>query len=382
MATDLRDRMANAAFAFRGYNIENLGRTKELLAHRVYGSVMAEALNEAARICSDVLGERIDLIERVRNEQESTPETFPADMALIAAAELGQLRLLEQFFDIPYVKARFAFGYSLGEVVALIASGVYKLEHILPPPVALARDCAEMAHDVTMGILFSRGPALSFHEVERLCLLINSEGKGVIAISSYLTPNSVLLLGQGTTIDRFSERMHDTLPEKVHLRKNSHKWPPLHTPILWERGLPNRAAVMQHTMGGGFTAPKPPIISCVTGKMSYNDYNSRELLNRWIDHPQRLWDVLYETMASGVDVIIHVGPSPNLLPATFKRLSDNVTSQMKRRSLNSFGMRAMSGIARRRPWLTNMLSSKAALLRAPYIEHIVLEDWLLAQELP
>ncbi|MBX7166332.1 MAG: hypothetical protein K1X74_08270 [Pirellulales bacterium] len=382
MATDLRERLSNTAFAFRGYNVENLGRTKELLEHRVFGSVMAEQLSEASRICSDCLHEEVNLIDHVRSGRPSTPEVFPIDMALIAAVELAHVRLLEQFFDISYFKAKFALGYSLGEVVALIASGVYRLEDILPAPLSLARECAELAQDTTMGVLFSRGPALSFHEVERLCLLINSEGQGVISISSYLSPNTVLLLGQGKTLEMFSERMHDTLPEKVHLRKNSHTWPPLHTPILWQRGVPNRAAVMQHTMGGGFTTPKPPIISCVTGKMSYNDFNSREILNRWIDHPQKLWDVLYETLASGVDLIIHVGPTPNLIPATFKRLSDNVTGQLKRRSLNSFGLRAMSGIARKRPWLTNLISSKSAILRAPFIEHIVLEDWLLAQELP
>jgi hypothetical protein len=32
-----------------------------------------------------------------------------------------------------------------------------------------------------------------------------------------------------------------------------------------------------------------------------------------------------------------------------------------------------------RPWLKTLLPSRAALLRAPNIEHIVLEDWLLEQ---
>jgi hypothetical protein len=33
----------------------------------------------------------------------------------------------------------------------------------------------------------------------------------------------------------------------------------------------------------------------------------------------------------------------------------------------------------RRPWLTALLPSRTALLRAPTVEHIILEDWLLAQ---
>jgi [acyl-carrier-protein] S-malonyltransferase len=31
-------------------------------------------------------------------------------------------------------------------------------------------------------------------------------------------------------------------------------------------------------------------------------------------------------------------------------------------------------------WLTRLLPSKAALLRAPHVEHLNLEDWLLEQE--
>ena len=54
-----------------------------------------------------------------------------------------------------------------------------------------------------------------------------------------------------------------------------------------------------HTMPGGFTKPNPPVFSLVTGKASYNEYNAREILIEWIDHPQRLWDAVYETLASG-----------------------------------------------------------------------------------
>jgi [acyl-carrier-protein] S-malonyltransferase len=39
-------------------------------------------------------------------------------------------------------------------------------------------------------------------------------------------------------------------------------------------------------------------------------------------------------------------------------------------------MRAVSGLARR-PWLAAMLPANAALLRAPYVKHVNLEDWLL-----
>jgi [acyl-carrier-protein] S-malonyltransferase len=232
-----------------------------------------------------------------------------------------------------------------------------------------------------MGVLFSRGPVLDIDDVKRLCLRINAEGAGVIAISAILAPNTLLLIGQMDTVDRFGQLMHDVMPKRVYLRKNNDRWPPVHTPLVWQRNIPNRVGALAHTLPGGFTKPSPPIFSLVTGKASYNDFNSREILMQWIDHPQRLWDAVYETLSTGIETVIHVGPAPNLIPATFQRLRDNVQAQLTGNSLNSLGLRAMAR-AVRRPWLTAVLPSRTALLRAPMVEHIILEDWLLEQKLP
>lgn len=377
MDIDLRQDLDKTAFAFRGYNVTNVGRNAEMLAHRVYGPVVEQHLRAASEVCSDVLREPVDLVRDVRDVRPSTLETFGADAGLIIAMELAQVQLLEERFGVKYRQAKLAFGYSLGEIAALVCGGVYQMRDVLPPLLAMSREAAELARNVTMGVLFSRGPELDCDVVARLCTHINAEGRGIIDISAYLAPNAVLLLGQGDTVDRFNERMHDLLPQKAHLRKNHGHWPPLHTALLWQANIPNRAASMMHVVPGGFTAPQPPIVSLVTGEASYNDYNSRQLLNRWIDHPQRLWDVIYETLVVGVETIVHVGPDPNLIPATYKRLSDNVQVQLAGRSLNSLGLRAVSSIWR--PWLSRVLSSRSALLQAPYVKHVILEDWLLAR---
>jgi [acyl-carrier-protein] S-malonyltransferase len=377
---EISDRLEETAFAFRGYNQTNLGRTPELLAHVKYGPVVEWHLREASQITSDLLHARVDLVERVRAKRESTPDTFAEDIGLIMAAELAQIELLEQLFDVPYRHSRLAMGYSLGEVTALICGGVYNLREVLPPLIGMAREAAELARDVTMGVVFSRGKALDLEGIERLCLEITTQGRGMIAISSFLSPNTVLLLGQGDTVDRFKLLISSYLHGEANLRKNKGIWPPLHTPILWQRAIPNRAAINIYSVSGGFRAPVPPIVSLVTGKVSYNDFNSRALLNRWIDQPQRLWDGVYELLSQGIEMVIHVGPDPNLLPSTFKRLSDNVTAELAGRSLRQIGMRAVSNIIAR-PWISKMMSARAAVLRAPYLVHVILEDWLLEQEL-
>ncbi|MBS0207325.1 MAG: ACP S-malonyltransferase [Planctomycetes bacterium] len=373
---DLKSRLLTTTVAFRGYNTTNLGRSAECLAHPLYGPIVARWLKEASEHVAEATSQKVDLVERVRAGRESTIESFAEDIGLIMGMELAQLEILRTCFGVEYERVRSSFGYSLGEITALVASGVYDLGSVLRPLAALAGDCAELSHDVTMGVVFSRGPALDFEGVDRLCLQITTEAKGVIAVSSRLGPNAALVLGQGTTVDRFKDRVSEELSAPVHVRKNSGRWPPLHTPLLWQKNVPNRAGLLMQNMPGGFKTPRPTIVSLVTGKASYNDYNSRELMMRWLDHPLFLWDAIYELLSGGVEVVIHVGPGPNLVPATFKRLADNVRGQFGATRFSELELQALGGMARR-PWLQRVLPARVALLRAPFVQHVVLEDWLL-----
>jgi [acyl-carrier-protein] S-malonyltransferase len=293
------------------------------------------------------------------------------------AAEFAHIELLQNFFGVHFSEAKLAFGYSLGELAAVACAGVMAPADAMRVPIALAEDAASLAHNVTMGVLFSRGPAIDEIDVRRLCRQITAEGNGTIGISSILSPNTYLLLGQNDTVGHFSKIMHDALPSPVHLRLNPDRWPPLHTEIARQKHIPDRASVMMERMPGGFVPPCPPVVSLVTGKRSYDDYRARDIMRDWVDQPQRLWDAVYETLASGVTVVVHVGPDPNVTPATFSRLAENVVQQTSGRSLGSYGLRAAAGLARR-PWLSAVLPSRTALLRAPLINQIILEDWLLA----
>lgn len=375
MTIDLKARWPSAVIAFRGYNTTNLGRSAELLEHSDYGPVVREHLVEASELCSQAVGQKIDLVQRVLAAAETRVEEFAQDVALIVSMELAQIHLLERFHGIRYGAARMAFGYSLGEITALICGGVCRVQDVLPPLLILAGDCAALAHDVTMGIVFSRDAELNLASIERLCQRVNQQGQGVMGVSARLSPNTVLVLGQGDTIDRFAADMRDVLGKQVHLRRHHYHWPPLHTPILWERHVPNRAAFMMHKLPIT-EGPRPPVFSLTTGKIDYDDHNTRTVLNRWCDHPQLLWEAVFETLSMGTNLMVHVGPSPNLVPATFHRIADNVRAQMTGSSPRSLGLRAVSSMWR--PWLAKWVSSRSALLRAPQVEHVILEDWLLA----
>ena len=370
----LQSLLPATALAFRGYNVTNLGRTAELLSQAAYEPTMLRHLRLVGEAASDLLHRPVDLVARIRAGEETNLETYGDAVALIIAVEAAQLDLLQQCFGIDYRAARFSFGFSLGEIAALAAGGIIDAVSAMQTPLLLAGDCVALAADVTLGILFTRSRELIVDDISRLCLHINQQGRGVLGISAHLAPNSLLLMGQGDTLDRFLALAQSALNLRLHLRKNDSRWPPLHTPITWQRQIPNRAAEYMHTLPITLAKPQPKVFSLVTGDYSYTPTNARELLYRWVDHPQRMWDAVYETLSSGVKTVIHVGPDPNIIPATFRRLSDDVVSQTQ----ESRSLRALSAAVRRQ-WLRRLLPQRAALLRAPYVEHIILEDWLLEQ---
>ena len=377
-SVDLKSRIGTASIAFRGYDVTNLGRSPELLTHPIYGQVVREVLNEASAVASDTLLRPFDLAARVEAHGESNLSTFAEDIATIVAMELAQIRLLEQFHGVVVKDANRTFGYSLGEMASMIVGGSFTMAELLPVPLGCADDCAELAVDSTLGVIFSRGPAVPLKDVQDLCTAVSSEGHGMVGVSAYLSPNTALIIGQGKTLDRVEKALPSFLPERVNLRRKPQKLPPLHTPLVWQRNIPNRAAVALYKIARDAKPPTPRVVSCVTGTASYDQLNVRDTLIRWIDHPQLLWDVICETLNSEVDLVVHAGPAPNLIPATFERISNNVTKQLGHRYFQMIG-RGVGTQIHRHSWLSRILPSKAALLRAPHVQHVILEDWLLAR---
>jgi [acyl-carrier-protein] S-malonyltransferase len=368
--------ITDTALAFRGYNVTNLGRTAELLARPAYREIVGAELERFGAICNEYSERPVDLVKRVESGQEPQLEDYQEAVCLVVAAEVAQMRLLEEVHDVDTSQAQMTFGYSLGELTAVCFGGMFAIDDVIRVPLAVAKDCVALATNTTMGVLFSRGPLIDENQVLSLCQQITGEGLGTIGVSAVLSPNTLLLIGQNDTVTRFKQIMHDLLPHRAHLKRNTNRWPPMHTPIVRQKQIPDRASVLMELVSGGLTPACPPVFSLVTGTMSYNDHSAREVLRQWADHPQRLWDAIDGTLAAGVETVIHVGPEPNVIPSTFRRLSENVQQQTSGASLGSLGKRAVSGLARR-PWLAALLPGDATLLRAPHVRQIILEDWLL-----
>lgn len=372
----LRSDLPSTALAFRGYNVTNTGRTAELLDHPRFGAVVLQHLKAAEAVCAEVTGRHCDLVEMARSRAAATLETYAENLAFVVGVEQAHVEILADVLEEPLSNVKLALGYSLGEVSALMATGLFSMESALGILVELADDTAALAHDVTMGIVFSRGPALEIERVKRACARITSRGNGTLAISSILSPNTVLLLGQGDTVRTFKKEAATLFETKVFVKLNEHRWPPVHTPITWQRNVPNRAGVLLSRAAGGFGETRPRVLSCVTGDFGYSDWNARNILTDWVDHPQLLWDVIEHVLEDGVRTIVHIGPEPNIVPATLERLASNVAAQLAAPTWAGLGMRTVSRFVNR-PWLGRLLLREAYLLRAPSVQHVVLEDWLL-----
>ncbi len=258
--------ITTTALAFRGYNVTNLGRTSEMLAQPAYRAIVAEELQRFSGICGEYTEYDVDLLHRAEQNLEPGLEHYAESIALVVAAEVAQMRLLTEVHQVEASRAQLAFGYSLGELTAISFGGVFPVDQMIRVPLAMAADSLELAYDTRMGVLFSRGPTIVETDVERLCLQITSEGNGTIGISAVLSPNTYLLIGQQETVQRFKKVMHDLLPHRAHLRINNNRWPPLHTAIVRQKNITDRASVMMETLGGCFSPPSPPVLSLATGK--------------------------------------------------------------------------------------------------------------------
>ena len=144
--------IGKSAFAFRGYNVKNLGRTPELLRHKTYGPIVEKHLKRGSDICADVMKLPVDLVKRVHDEKEATLSEYHESITLVVAVELAQLEILETVFDISLKDANMMYGFSLGELTALSAGGVLTMADALKIPLMMSKDAAELAHDVTLCI--------------------------------------------------------------------------------------------------------------------------------------------------------------------------------------------------------------------------------------
>src|SRR3989304_624574 len=145
MSNELQRQVETTAFSFRGYNVRNLGKTPELLAHPIYGPTIERHLRQGSEICGAEIGRPVDLVRRVSERSEPDLDHYAEAVALVMAVEFAHIELLQTSFGVHFSEGKLAFGYSLGELAAVAAAGVMAPADAMRGPIALAARPAGVA---------------------------------------------------------------------------------------------------------------------------------------------------------------------------------------------------------------------------------------------
>jgi [acyl-carrier-protein] S-malonyltransferase len=376
---ELGERIAGTVLAFRGYDAGNLGRSREFIDHPVYGTVARGVLEDASRICSDATGESVDLVAYIREGKQAGPADLANDNACLVAMQMIHLRLLGEFFGVDATRARHSFGFSTGELAALTFSRVLDFEWLLRFFVPIARDCAELAPQACMAAVSARNGRLDRDGLEALCRTVRAEGFGLIGPTAYLSARAALVVGEPRAMERLERSIVELRGQRdISLKRKQSQWTPLHSPIVWRRSIPNRIATLLHDIPGILNAAVPPVASCVPQAGWCGPSNLRDLLPRWADHPQCLSDAAESTIASGASTVMHVGPSPDLIPRAFGWAEADMPGAPHPGRLARLA-RAAVRTCRGRAASPGLGHPRSRPPEAPRIVHVVLEDWLLSQ---
>ncbi len=98
---DLTQHIETTALAFRGYDVANLGRSRELLEHSVYGAIVRSTLDQPPRSVPRSCTPGFDLADFILAGEKTSLTTFPHDIATIVGMELGATHLARGEFRSP-----------------------------------------------------------------------------------------------------------------------------------------------------------------------------------------------------------------------------------------------------------------------------------------
>ena len=122
MTINLNQRIARTAFAFRGYNRPIWAAQAKLLADPRYADTVRSHLERASAVCEDAAGRRIDLAARVERGEETDLKCYAEAVAMVVAVEAAQIEILRTRYEVDYPQAALSYGYSLGEISALVCA--------------------------------------------------------------------------------------------------------------------------------------------------------------------------------------------------------------------------------------------------------------------
>ncbi|GIV01030.1 MAG: malonyl CoA-acyl carrier protein transacylase [Actinomycetota bacterium] len=284
-----------AAVTFPGQGSQFPGMADPWVAHEA-GRTVLEAVSEA-------LGR--DVVEGCRDEA-ALAETDFVQPALLACG-LAAFRVLEAE-GVTFLGAA---GHSLGELTALVAADALSLPDALQIVLVRGRAMAEAgrARPGAMCALLGVGP----EEAARLCEEVRDGD--VLVVANENSPQQVVLSGSLAAIERAERAAAERRIRAVRLKVAGAFHSPLMEPAVEPLGRAIDAAT--------FRAPRIPVAENVTGELTADPGELRELLKRQVVSPVR-WDRCVRSLVeAGAELLVEAGPG-DVLTRLAKRAAPGV----------------------------------------------------------
>ena len=294
--------MSKTAFLFPGQGSQSVGMGKELADNF---SVARQVFEEA----DQALGFSISNLcfEGPEEELRKTVNTQPA----ILTVSVATLRVLQQAgisFDI-------TAGHSLGEYSALVASGVLdfadavRLVNKRGQYMQEAVPLGEGAMAAVMG--------MEREKVVEICAEVEKEAGAVQAVN-FNCPGQIVIAGKTAAVEKAAAALKAAGAKRAIMLPVS---APFHSTLL----QPAAEKLALELDKVSFREPKLPVVANVTGKISTNSAEIKQLLVTQAANPV-LWEDCVATVAAyGATVSVEIGPGKVLTGFTKKIAPEIVT---------------------------------------------------------
>jgi [acyl-carrier-protein] S-malonyltransferase len=237
---------------------------------------------------SEILG--YDMVEACRDEARLA-DTAVVQPALFAC-DLAAFRVLEA----EGMRFGMTAGHSLGEFVALVASGVTDFHPTLETVVERGRAMHEAGEQVpgAMSALVGISPAEAAE-------IVKVAGRGdILTVANENSPKQTVVSGSVAAVERAEDLARSRKARVVRLNVAG----AFHSPLMQPAAGRVREAIARLE----FRAPSMPVVPNASGRPTEQPAALRDLLSRHIVSPVK-WERGIRAMAeAGVEVFVEAGP--------------------------------------------------------------------------
>ena len=287
--------MSKTAFLFPGQGSQSVGMGKDLADNF---SVAREVFEEA----DQALGFSISKLcfEGPEDELRKTVNTQPAILTVSVAA-LRVLQQAEISFDI-------TAGHSLGEYSALVGAGVLDFAdavRLVNKRGQFMQEAVPLGEGAMAAVM-----GMEREKVVEICAEVEKEAGAVQAVN-FNCPGQIVIAGKTVAVEKAAAALKAAGAKRAIMLPVS---APFHSTLL----QPAAEKLALELEKVSFHEPKLPVVANVTGKISTNSNEIKQLLVTQAANPV-LWEDCVATVAAyGATVSVEVGPGKVLTGFTKK----------------------------------------------------------------